>query len=101
MRRMLSGNSVWLVILGPVPRQLGPHSRHVCQRYPLFSLKYLLIAGPLAPCYYSATTSLVDLARALMASMLGLEALVTLTTPLYLASAVSIASRYAGFAYKS
>ena len=43
MRRMLSGNSVWLVMLGPVPRQLGPYSQHVCQRYPCFHLKHLSI----------------------------------------------------------
>jgi hypothetical protein len=30
MRPGLPCNSVWLVISGPVPRQLGPYSVHVC-----------------------------------------------------------------------
>ena len=33
---MLPCHSVQSVMSGPVPRRLGPHSEHVCSRYPLF-----------------------------------------------------------------
>jgi len=48
MRPGLPCNSVWLVMLGPVPRQLGPHSVSVLTRYLLFSLKHLpMVKGTL------------------------------------------------------